>query len=193
MAESPISLQSIFEGWAGYNASLIGALRRRTPMELAWRPKADMRSVGELVRHIALGRITWFLRMQAPGSIEAADAVSVWTTDEEGNRHAAEEALHITQYAGELIAWLERSWLMIDLTLSAWNADDLAVTFSYTWNGQQWAIPRQWTIFRILAHDIHHGGELSLMLGQQGIEAFELSALGGHIVMPPLTTESRPA
>ncbi len=44
----------------------------------------------------------------------------------------------------------------------------------------------QWTIWRIMAHDIHHGGELSLMLGMQGIEAFELSGLGGHITMPPL-------
>ena len=40
-----------------------------------------------------------------------------------------------------------------------------------------------------MAHDIHHGGELSLMLGLQGIEAFELSAFGGHIVLPPLADQ----
>ncbi len=186
MTETPISLQSIFDGWAGYNASLIGAMRQRTPMELVWRPKADMRSAGEIVRHIALGRIAWFVRMDAPGSAEAAAAVPHWTTDDEGNRFPAEEALQSTQDAGALIEWLERSWLMIDATLSAWTVDDLAVSYSYTWNGQHWAIPRQWTLFRVMAHDMHHGGELSIMLGQQGIEAFELSALGGHIVLPPL-------
>jgi uncharacterized damage-inducible protein DinB len=39
-----------------------------------------------------------------------------------------------------------------------------------------------------MSHDIHHGGQLALMLGMQGIEAFELRALGGHIVAPELAT-----
>jgi hypothetical protein len=33
---------------------------------------------------------------------------------------------------------------------------------------------------------MHHGGELSLMLGSQGIQPFELSDLGGHIQLPPV-------
>jgi hypothetical protein len=31
---------------------------------------------------------------------------------------------------------------------------------------------------------MHHGGQIAMMLGLQGIEAFELRALGGHIVSP---------
>lgn len=193
MAAAFTSLQSVFDGWAGYNSSLIGALRQRTPIELAWRPKVDMRSAGEIARHIALGRITWFVRMDAPGSAEAAAALPAWATDEEGNRHADEEALHITQNAGDLISWLERSWQMLDATLAAWTVADLAVTYPHMWNDKHWAISRQWTLFRILAHDLHHGGELSLTLGQQGIEAFELGALGGHIVMPSLADTPAPA
>ena len=49
---------------------------------------------------------------------------------------------------------------------------------------------RQWTIWRVMNHDIHHGGELSLMLGLQGVEAFELSALFGHVILPPLSSDS---
>jgi len=30
------------------------------------------------------------------------------------------------------------------------------------------------------------GGQIALMLGMQGIEAFELSDLFGHITLPPL-------
>lgn len=52
-----------------------------------------------------------------------------------------------------------------------------------------YAVSRQWTIWRVMNHDIHHGGELSLMLGLQGIEAFELSALFGHIILPPRLDE----
>ena len=109
-------------------------------------------------------------------------------TDDEGNRHADENALDICEDADALSAWLDRSWLMIHATLAAWTPDELTVAYLHTWNGRQWAIPRQWTIFRILAHDMHHGGELALTLGQQGIETFELGALGGHIVLPPLAT-----
>jgi hypothetical protein len=37
-----------------------------------------------------------------------------------------------------------------------------------------------------MSHDIHHGGQLALMLSMQGIDAFELRALGGHITVPDL-------
>ncbi len=190
MDESSTYLNSVFDGWAGYNSSLIGALRRRTPAELTWSPNPGMRSCGEIARHIALGRIIWFLRMDAPGSHEVAALIPAWETDEEGNRDAVESALDIIQDSELLVEWLQRSWQMVEATLATWTVADLAVPFSHKWDGKLWSIPRQWTIFRILAHDIHHGGELSLMLGLQGIEAFELGSLGGHVVLPPLASDS---
>jgi hypothetical protein len=39
-----------------------------------------------------------------------------------------------------------------------------------------------------MAHDIHHGGQIARMLACQGVEAFELRWLGGHIVLPPLAS-----
>ena len=75
---------------------------------------------------------------------------------------------------------------MIETTLKTWDVADLATTYCHTWNGQTYAVSRQWTIYRILTHDIHHGGQLALMLGMQGIEAFELGDLFGHITLPPL-------
>ena len=35
-----------------------------------------------------------------------------------------------------------------------------------------------------MAHDIHHGGQIARILAEQGIDAFELRGLGGHIVSP---------
>ena len=88
--------------------------------------------------------------------------------------------------AAELVTCLEDSWEMIGETLNTWRIADLTSTYQNKWNGSTYANSRQWTIWRIMAHDIHHGGELSLMLGMRRIEAFELSAFGGHIVLPPL-------
>jgi hypothetical protein len=33
---------------------------------------------------------------------------------------------------------------------------------------------------------MHHGGQLAMMLAMQGIDAFELRGLGGHIITPPI-------
>src|ERR1700733_2417457 len=82
--------------------------------------------------------------------------------------------------------WFEISWLMIEKTLSTWNVSDLGTTYRHTWNGQTYLNSRQWTVWRIMAHDIHHGGQIARILAEQDIEAFELRGLGGHIVLPPL-------
>lgn len=190
--EQPIlpSLAAIFAGWDGYQTSLVHAVAPLTAAQLAWRPAPQLRSVGELVRHIALGRITWFRRMEAPGSADVAGRVEVWQEDSDGNRQIVESAVDIAGDAGKLVEWLQATWAMIAQTLDRWDVADLAESYRHTWNEQTYAISRQWTVWRIFAHDIHHGGELSLMLGMQGIEAFELSVLGGHITLPPLTEEN---
>jgi uncharacterized damage-inducible protein DinB len=180
------SLMTVLEGWNGYQTSLVHAIAPLTAEQLRWRPAPDFDSVGELVRHISLSRITWFVRMAAPGSAELASQIPAWNEDSDGNRYARDEALPITEQADELVGWLEESWQMIEATLTSWNVADLAKSYRHRWNGTLYEVSYQWTIWRILSHDIHHGGELSLMLGMQGIKVFELGDLFGHIILPPL-------
>lgn len=180
------SLNSIFDGWRGHQTSLVHALAPLTAHQLNWRPAPTANTIGEIARHISLGRVTWFARMSAPGSAAVAGQISVWERDTDGNRDVVENALAITDRADELVRWLELTWGMIETTLSTWQVEDLAETYRHTWNGRTYAVSRQWTLWRILTHDMHHGGELSLLLGLQGIEAFELSGLFGHITLPPL-------
>jgi uncharacterized damage-inducible protein DinB len=184
------ALAQVFEGWDGYQTSLIHAIEPLTNEQLAWRPAPHLRSVGELARHISLGRITWFRRMDAPRSAELAGRINEWAQDSDGNRHIIEDAIQITSDVSQLIYGLETTWQMTDSTLAAWSVTDLTTTYRHKWNGTNYTVSRQWTMWRIMAHDIHHGGEMSLMLGMQGIEAFELGALGGHITLPPTMEES---
>ena len=186
MAETSELLKIVYAGWNGYNQSMVNAVTPLTPLQLRWRPTENHHSVGELVRHISLGRITWFVRMDAPGSQEISEQISDWELDGDGNRYIVEDKIDIAEHPAELVRWLEMTWQMIALTLSTWKISDLSQTYRHVWNGDVYAVSRQWTIWRILSHDIHHGGELSLMLGIQGIEAFELGALFGHIILPPL-------
>ena len=178
-------LGSVYAGWGGYQTSLLHALAPLTPEHLAWRPAADRRSVGEVVRHVGLGRVAWFARMGAPGIAEVAAKVPAWSTDADGGRYPVEDAVPADDPV-VLRGWLEASWDPIQRVLDEWTVADLAATYSVRWQGRAYAVSRQWTIWRILAHDHHHGGQLAMMLGILRVDAFELRQLGGHIVMPEL-------
>jgi uncharacterized damage-inducible protein DinB len=182
-AENSLSL--IYDGWQGYNQSLVNALQPLTPDQLGWRPADHLNSLGETARHISLGRVIWFSRMEAPGSAELVAQIDAWETDPDGNHDILEDQVLASDQADQLVHWLEISWEMIEQTLDTWTIADLDQTYLHVWNGETYLNSRQWTIYRILSHDIHHGGEISLMLGMQGIEAFELCDLFGHIVLPP--------
>ncbi len=60
MKEGDYSLAAIFEGWDGYQTSLLHAIQPLTRSQLEWRPGKKLRSIGETAGHIALGRIDWF-------------------------------------------------------------------------------------------------------------------------------------
>jgi uncharacterized damage-inducible protein DinB len=190
--DESVSLMSVFAGWNGYQTSLVNAIAPLTPAQLAWRPSPVANSVGETARHISLGRLTWFMRMGVPGCEQLASQIEDWVTDPDGNLNIVESSLAITDQAAELVQWLEATWEMVENILKGWDVSDLARTYLHKWNGQVYAVSRQWTIWRVLSHDIHHGGELSLMLGLQGIQAFELSDLFGHIILPPLADQADP-
>jgi uncharacterized damage-inducible protein DinB len=140
--------------------------------------------MGEIAAHISMGRINWFLRMKAPGSEELALTIEPWNFDPHGNRYIREADMKIDRDAGALKEWLNITWDMIDRTLQNWTVDDLSMSYRHVWLGDIYEISRQWTLWRVMAHDIHHGGQIARILAERGIEAFELRGLGGHIVSP---------
>jgi uncharacterized damage-inducible protein DinB len=169
------SLSFVYDGWDGYHRSIVSAVASLTAEQLAFRSTAEMRSVGELAWHIADGRVDWFKRIDAPESLELSAEVE------------ARESKPPSKYDAEaLVAWLNRTWEMIDATLKQWMVDDLVATYNHPYAGKVYAVSRQWTIWRIMAHDIHHGGQLSELLAMQGVVPLELTLLGGHLTEPAL-------
>jgi uncharacterized damage-inducible protein DinB len=179
-----MQLARLFEGWDGYQTSLLHAATPLTPAQLAWRPAPERRSIGELIRHIALGRVTWLARMSAPGIEAVAERVPRWFTDGDQARHPIEDSVPADD-ASVLAQWLELTWQPIRNLLDTWTPDDLAVCYTHRFRGTNYSVSRQWTLWRVLSHDTHHGGQLALLLALAGIDAFELRGLGGHITVPP--------
>ena len=57
MGTGLISLKTVYDGWDGYQTSLVRAIAPRSREQLLWRPAPHMRSVGEVAEHIASGRV----------------------------------------------------------------------------------------------------------------------------------------
>lgn len=99
-------LSQVFDGWDGYQTSLVRAVNPLTSDQLAFKAGGDMRSMGQLIRHIALGRITWFSRIDPVGAEQLLARVPRWFTDLDGARHVVEEAVPCDD-SRVLADWLE--------------------------------------------------------------------------------------
>ena len=169
------SLMTVFKGWDGYQVSLVHAIAPLSREQLIYRPAPHLRTAGEIARHISEGRLNWFRRTFGVGGVEAANKVASWRPEDAVEEHSS-----------MLVDGLEATWQLVEDALKRWSVDDLAQTYPLSYQGKNYALPRQWILWRIMAHDLHHGGELAVMLGLQGIALPELGDEGGHITPPPL-------
>ena len=179
------NLGAIFDGWSGYQTSIQHAVEPLTTEQLRWRPVPEVRSLGEIIRHLSLGRITWLSRMSVPGIEGIRDHVPNWYTDQDGAHHAREDSV-ASDESEVLTYWLKLSWTPIQRVLEEWTIEDLFETYLHQFRGTRYQVSNQWTLWRIMSHDLHHGGQIAMMLACQGVPAFELRALGGHVVSPPV-------
>jgi uncharacterized damage-inducible protein DinB len=175
------SLMALLDGWDGYQLSLVRAVAPLTPAQLAFRPAPHLRTAGQIGAHVVVGRLAWFAQIEAPGALALA---------QEGAALGSEDAIACD--AALLAHWLEASWRVVERALSGWTASDLAWTFRQDFEGVLYQVSRQWVLWRVLSHDLHHGGELALALGMQGIALPDLGERGGHIIVPPLAGATPP-
>ena len=141
---------------------LFSGIAPLTAEQLALRSSPQNWSVGMLVTHIVSTRVWWFHTRMGEGSADLAP-LALWDENEE-------EPLRPT---AELVVGLERTWQMIQDALARWTPADLAQIFPPYGEGS-FARSRQYIIWHVLEHDIHHGGELSSILGAHGLPAVDL-------------------
>jgi uncharacterized damage-inducible protein DinB len=180
VSETDPTASLFYAGWEGYNQSLINALECIDDIQLVTAPGDGLSTPGELLAHIAMGRIDWFSRI----GVDAA----VKLMEQAGRRmdSGSVEYRSLTCSRTELKHWLDISWQMVNACLESWDTADMNATTIQPYGGKQYVVPRQWIAFRILAHDIHHGGQLSMILFQMGVVPPDLGYNGGHIT--PLRT-----
>jgi uncharacterized damage-inducible protein DinB len=163
MQDSPPStLQVIYESWRGYQEKLRDAVAPLTDEQLTLQPAPHMWPLGQLVQHIISVRAGWF-----SGTLQDEDAAMneymSWGQRDSPARTAA-----------EMVRGLDETWAFIESRLQRWTPEECAQTFPDEWDGQVYQVSRSWVIYHVLEHDLHHGGEISLILGMNGLRSLDL-------------------
>ncbi|GCF08632.1 DinB family protein [Dictyobacter arantiisoli] len=168
MTEQTSPLVTFYKrGWENYQHALVQTIALLSSEQLFLPLAAHQRSIGEQLAHLIDARIFWFSGWMGEGDPNLAH----WNDDEQAMREAA-----------SLVAIFEKTWHVISSALDRWTSADLEQLFPPPASHQAWlqkhgfeeepAHTRQWIVWHVMEHEIHHGGELSLAWGTYGLDSF---------------------
>ena len=163
MSEIPANVAPFYDGWENYQNLLITAIEPLTDEQLALRAGPNLRSIGENMLHIIAVRARWFHRFMGEGGDDIAPVMS-WDRRESPARSAS-----------GLVSGLKQTMQLMQECLARWTPADLEYVFKGTDpHYGDYNLSRQWVIWHVIEHDLHHGGEVSFMLGMHGLTAPDL-------------------
>ena len=163
MPEHQSQLAPLYKGWDAYQQHLVTAIAPLTPEQLAAQAAPHLRSIGAIATHVIGARARWLHYVLREGG---DDLVGIGTWDDPGQP---------ARTAAELAQALETTWQVLQAALERWTVADLDTTLYDTdENGVEERFTRQWVIWHLIEHDLHHGGELSFSLGMQRLAAIDL-------------------
>ncbi|WP_126582425.1 DinB family protein [Tengunoibacter tsumagoiensis] len=162
MTEDPSTLAVFYKGWSDYQTLLTKAIAPLTTEQLTLSVAPGLRSISTIVRHMIGGRARWFHDMIGVGDEEFA-SLGRWDSKGAPERDAA-----------ELVFGLETSWRVMQEALASWTPEEMLQSYENDPGDEPALFTRQWIIWHLIEHDLHHGGEVSLTLGLHGLQALDL-------------------
>ena len=149
-----MKLSRLFAHWAEVRDGLLAAVDRYHDPELAYRPFESAWSAGVIMLHIANAEEGWF-------RFAVTRELDEWPADYSLEAYPTVEAVKalLAEVHGRTAAYLST----LDLA-------DLERPIEVPWGG---TLSLGWIIWHVLEHEIHHRGELSLILGLLGREGLE--------------------
>lgn len=154
----------IQQGWHAYQNTLIEALKPLKAEQLSLRPSPEQLSVGEIAAHIVQSRAAWFFFIMQEGG-EEFETVGRWKV--RGEISAKKE---------EIITGLEFTWERMQEIIAGWTPEH----WQRTWpdkddDNTPDILTPQWILWHLIEHDLHHGGEISIILGAHDLDGLKLS------------------
>ncbi|MEP6693293.1 MAG: DinB family protein [Chloroflexota bacterium] len=162
------SLAPLYRGRAKQNGRLVDAIRPLSDEQLKLRAGPRNAPIWALAAHTAGGRVYWLCGIFKESGAESTpfpDAASGlgWEDDENTPRGA-----------DELVFALGSSWEIVRRCLERWTTPMLDDVFTREIGGKTQGHTRQSVLMRILTHDAFHSGEISQILGANGLPEIDL-------------------
>jgi uncharacterized damage-inducible protein DinB len=139
----------LFAHWERVQRQTLAAIDLFSDSELAFRPFPASWPVGEIMLHIAGAEDGWFRHV-------VWREVSEWPPDGRLDEHPSRAAIKavVSSVHSRTAAYL-----------ASLDESDLQRTIEFPWGG---SASLYWVIWHVIEHEIHHRGELSLILGLLG-------------------------
>jgi hypothetical protein len=153
MLRAAIAEARAFESWQDYQEALKRAIAPLTEEQLQRRLIPGLRTSGEIAEHIVFGRAL-HLHRTLGGGVAKLTPFLRWED--------AEDPPHT---AAEIVQGLDLTWQFITACLMRGSPTDPIAD-------EDASIMQ--TIWGLLDHDLPHAGELSLLLGADGIAGVEI-------------------
>ena len=161
----PMGVKPFYEGWERVQRRLVDRLPALGPEELELRG-VDGWPIWGLVSHIAGGRVYWLCGiLREPGSETTAFPDPFGECWEDRPDHPRSSA--------ELLFAVESSWRIVESCLERWTPEMLGETFTRELGDAVQRHTRQSVLTRLLSHDAFHVGEVSLVLGMNGLPSMD--------------------
>ncbi len=161
MTQNTSSVWKFYKGWDVYQGHLVKEVEPLTAEQLELRISPNLRSIGLLAKHIVRTRASWLYNLMGEGGTDVA-AIAQWEHDGE------------VPSTAELVRGLKVTFRAWQECLERWTPEDLEYVFRGERWGQRYELSRQWVIWHVIEHDLHHGGEMSFSLGAFGLAAPDL-------------------
>jgi hypothetical protein len=153
MTRAALAEARAFESWHDYQEALKRAIAPLTSAQLQRRLLPGLRTPGEIAEHIVFGRALHLHRILGAGMAELTPLLR-WDD--------ADDPPHT---AAEIVQGLELTWRFIIEYLMRGSPTDAIPAEE---------VPSMQTIWGLLDHDLPHAGELSLLLGADGLAGVEM-------------------
>ncbi len=141
----------LFGHWKSVRCGLYEALDKLTDEQLAFTPREGLWSLGKVACHIAEAEEGWFRYVVTR---ELAD----WP-------EFAEEDYPSVESVNKLLAGVHDRTENYLATVDVLDVDRVITA---PWGSE---FSRRWVIWHVMEHEVHHRGEIYLMLGLMGMEA----------------------
>lgn len=157
-----MSVAELYEGWPRIQARLVRRLPAMSPETLALKSSPDGWPIWAILSHLAGTRVYWLCEVfKEPGR----EMTPFADTGDQG----WEDQLDKPRTAEELLPAIESTWQIVLSCLERWTPEMLSETFSRDFFGSQQRHTRQSVLTRLVMHDAFHTGEISLLLGMNGL------------------------